>query len=290
MSIVTSQKMLLDALENGYAVGAFNITNFMEMRALIETAVQKRAPLIIQTTEIVARFLGKDAIVSLFKTLAEPVPIPVCLHLDHCSDVRFAKQCADAGYTSIMLDASKNAFADNIKKTQEVCNYCHSLGIPVEGELGTIAGFEDQEAIAEDDASLCRPQEAVAYVAETGVNFLAPAVGTAHGIYKVKNPKLDFERLREIHHRLNAEAPKIPLVIHGGTGIPADSARKLIANGVAKFNVSTELKKALIETTYAYISEHRYEYLPERIDVQVKAVVMEKVREWIELLGCAGKA
>jgi len=283
--------MLLEALKGGYAVGAFNITNLMEMGALIEAAVRKQSPLVIQTNETVARFLGPKAIVALFRTLTETAFVPVALHLDHCVDARFAKACADAGYTSIMIDASGKPLAENVRVTREVCDYCHGpVNIPVEGELGIIAGFKDRARVVGDDAALCAPDQAVGYVTSTGVDYLAPAIGTAHGLYRSRNPKLDLDRLERINHRLSSEGLGIPLVIHGGTGIPPDTVREIVSRGVAKYNVSTDLKRALIETTYSYISEHRHEYLPERIDPEVKAAVIERVEHWMELLGCAGKA
>jgi ketose-bisphosphate aldolase len=213
------------------------------------------------------------------------------LHLDHSKEVEYCKKCADAGYTNIMIDASKQAYEENIRQTKEVVDYCHAIGnISVEGELGTVSGVEDQIKVAEDEAQLCSPEQAVDFVERTGVDIFAPAIGTAHGVYKTKNPKVDFERLGKINQMLNGNGVKTPLVVHGGTGLSREYAIKLVEMGGAKFNVSTELKHALIDTTYNYITEHREEYNPGKIDIAVKDAIRQVVGRWIDILGSAGKA
>ncbi len=291
MSIVTAKEMMIEAAEGKYAVGAFNITNLIQMEAVVEAAVEKKAPLIIQTSVTPSKFLGRDVLVSIFRTLAESAPIPICLHLDHSTSVEYCKQCADSGYTNIMIDASKQAYEENIRQTKEVVDYCHAIGgISVEGELGTVSGVEDQVKVAEDEAALCNPDQAVEFVERTGVDIFAPAIGTAHGVYKTKNPKVDFERMGKIHQMLNGDGVKTPLVVHGGTGLSKEYALKLVAMGGAKFNVSTELKYALIDATYNYISENRDQYNPGKIDVVVKDTIRQVVSRWIDILGSAGKA
>jgi ketose-bisphosphate aldolase len=291
MAIVTAKEMLLQATEERYAVGAFNITNIIQMEAVIEAAVNKKAPLIVQTSVTPSKFLKPNVIVSVYNALAESAPIPICLHLDHCTDVAYCKTCARSGYTNIMIDASKQDFDGNIRQTREVADYCHNLGdISVEGELGTVSGVEDQVKIAEDEAALCDPGHAQEFVENTGIDLFAPAIGTAHGVYKTKNPKLDFDRLKKIFDLFNANGPKLPLVIHGGTGLQPDVVKKLIALGGSKFNVSTDLKHILIDATYDYISSHRDEYNPGKIDKAAKGATIKKIESWIELLGSAGKA
>jgi len=291
MSIVNAKEMLLKATEEKYAVGAFNITNLIQMEAVVETAVEKKAPLIIQTSVTPSKFLNPRVLAVIFKTLAESAPIPICLHLDHCNDVQYCKVCADAGYTNIMIDASKQEFQENIKQTKEIADYCHELGgISVEGELGTVSGVEDQVKVAEDEAALCDPQQAMEFVDKTGIDIFAPAIGTAHGVYKTKDPKLDFDRLQEIAELINGKQIRIPLVIHGGTGLKPDVATRLVSLGGSKFNVSTDLKHALIDATHDYISSHRDEYNPGKIDIAVKEAIKAKVGYWIDLLGSAGKA
>jgi ketose-bisphosphate aldolase len=291
MSIVNAKEMLLKATNEKYAVGAFNITNLIQMEAVVEAAVNKKAPLIIQTSVTPSKFLTPIVLAAIYKTLAESAPIPICLHLDHCTDVEYCKECADAGYTNIMIDASKQIFQENIIQTREVCDYCHSIGdISVEGELGTVSGIEDQVKVAEDDAALCDPEQALQFVDETGVDIFAPAIGTAHGVYKTKNPKLDFDRLKKISELFNGKEAKVPIVIHGGTGLQPDVVKNLVSLGGSKFNVSTDLKHALIDATHDYISSHRDEYNPGKIDIAVKEAIMDRIYYWIDMLGCAGKA
>ncbi len=291
MSIVTAKEIMLEAAEGKYAVGAFNITNLIQMEAVVEAAVERKAPLIIQTSVTPSKFLGLDVLVSIYRTLAESAPIPICLHLDHSTSVEYCKQCADAGYTNIMIDASKQDYDENIRQTKEVVKYCHGIGgISVEGELGTVSGVEDQVKVAEDEAALCNPDQAVQFVERTGVDIFAPAIGTAHGVYKTKNPKVDFERLGKINQMLNSNGIKTPLVVHGGTGLSKEYAIKLVEMGGAKFNVSTELKHTMIDATYNYISENRDQYNPGKIDIVVKDAIRQVVARWIDILGSAGKA
>jgi len=291
MAIVNAKEMLLKATAEKYAVGAFNITNLIQMEAVVETAIDLNAPLIVQASVAPSKFLRPDVIGAIYKTLAESAPIPICLHLDHCSDVEFCKACADAGYTNIMIDASKQEFDENIRQTREVVEYCHGLGnISVEGELGTVSGVEDQVRVAADEAELCDPEQAMAFVEQTGVDIFAPAIGTAHGVYKTKDPKLDFDRLEKIASLINGREIRVPLVIHGGTGLKPDVAKKLVSLGGSKFNVSTDLKHTLIDATYDYISANRDEYNPGKIDATVKEAIKGKIKYWIELLGSAGKA
>jgi ketose-bisphosphate aldolase len=290
MSIVNARDIMMEAAKGKYAVGAFNITDLVQMEAVLEAAVEKRAPVIIQTSVKPSKFLGRQVLVAIYRTLAEAAPIPVCLHLDHCTEIDYCKKCADSGYTNIMIDASKQVYDENIRQTKEVVDYCHSVGhISVEGELGTVGGVEDQIKVAEDEAQLANPQQAVEFVERTGVDIFAPAIGTAHGVYKTKNPKIDFERLGTINKMLNSGGIKTPLVVHGGTGLPEDYIKQLLEMGGAKFNVSTELKHVLIDTTYAYISEKRDEYDPGKIDAAVKDAIRGTVGHWIDMLCSAGK-
>ncbi len=291
MSIVNAKEIMLAAAEGKYAVGAFNITNLIQLEAVVQAAIDKRAPLIIQTSVKPSKFLNRDVLVAVYRTLAESAPIPICLHLDHCTDIEYCKQCADSGYTNIMIDASKQSYEENIRQTKDVADYCHSVGnISVEGELGTVSGVEDQIKVAEDEAQLANPVQAVEFVERTGVDIFAPAIGTAHGVYKTKNPKVDFERLGKINQLLNGSGVKTPLVVHGGTGLPEDYIQRLIEMGGAKFNVSTELKHTLVDATYNYISDKRDEYDPGKIDAAVSDAIRKAVSHWIDMLGSAGKA
>lgn len=291
MSIVHAKDMLIEATKGKYAVGAFNITSLVQMEAILDVASQKKAPVIIQTSVKPAKFYRPEILVEIYRTLAESAPVPVCLHLDHCTDVEFCNVCASAGYTNIMIDASKQVYEENIRQTKEVCDYCHALpNISVEGELGTVSGVEDQIKVAEDEAALANPEQVLEFIERTGVDLFAPAIGTAHGVYKTKNPKVDFERMGKIFQIVNGQSVKTPLVVHGGTGLPDDYVVRLIEVGGSKFNVSTELKHVLIDTTFDTISNKRDEYDPGKVDAAVREATSKVVGRWMDILGSPGKA
>ena len=291
MSIVSAKEMLLKASKEKYAVGAFNITSVVQMGAVIEAAVEKNTPVIIQTSVTPAKFLKPEVVVAVFRALAESVSIPVCLHLDHCTDVDFCKKCADLGYTNIMFDGSHLGFEENIKLTREVSDYCHNIGdITVEGELGTVSGVEDQIKVAADKAQLCDPEKSLEFLERSGIDLFGPAIGTAHGVYQTENPVIDFKRLGEIYMKINTPVVRTPLVIHGGTGLSEQTVRTLIKNGGSKYNVSTNLKYILLDSTFEYMSEHRKEYDPGKLDKHVKLVTKQRIEYWIDLLGSTGKA
>lgn len=291
MSIVNAKEIMVEAAKGKYAIGAFNITDLLQLEAVVDAAIEKKSPVIIQTSVKPSKFLGTDVMVAIYRTIASSAPTPICLHLDHCTEVDYCKKCADAGYTNIMIDASKQSFEENIRQTKEVVDYCHKVGnISVEGELGTVSGVEDQVKVAEDEAQLANPQQSVEFVERTGLDIFAPAIGTAHGVYKTKNPKVDFERLAQINQLLNGNGIKTPLVVHGGTGLPEDYIKKLLEAGGAKFNVSTELKHTLIDTKFEYITGHRDEYDPGKLDAAVRDATRKAVMHWIDMLGSAGKA
>ncbi|NQU88533.1 MAG: class II fructose-bisphosphate aldolase family protein [Mariniphaga sp.] len=291
MAIVSAKEMLFKASKQKYAVGAFNITSLVQMEAIIEAAVEKNTPVIIQTSVTPTKFLKAEVVVAIFKALAQSVNIPVCLHLDHCTDVEFCKKCADLGYTNIMFDGSHLNFEENVKRTREVSDYCHQIGdISVEGELGTVSGVEDQIKVAEDDAQLCDPDKSLEFVERSGIDLFGPAIGTAHGIYQTENPVIDFERLGKIFQKLNQPLIQTPLVVHGGTGLSEPVVRNLIEKGGAKYNVSTNLKYILMDSTFEYISAHPKEYDPGKMDKHVKMATKQRIEYWIDLLGSTGMA
>ena len=291
MSIVNAKEIMVEAFKGKYAVGAFNVTDLVQFEAVVQTAIDKKAPVIVQTSVKPSKFYGRNVMVAIYRALAEAAPVPVCLHLDHCTEIEHCKKCADAGYTNIMIDASKQSYEENIRQTKEVVDYCHKVGnISVEGELGTVSGVEDQIKVAEDETQLANPQQAVEFVERTGLDIFAPAIGTAHGVYKTKNPKVDFERLGKINQLINGKTIKTPLVVHGGTGLPEDYIKKLLEMGGAKFNVSTELKRTMIDAEFEYITAHREEYDPGKDDEAVRDAIRKAVGHWIDMLGSAGKA
>lgn len=291
MTIVTAKEMLIEATKGKYAVGAFNVTSLVQLEAVVDAAVEKKAPVIIQTSVKPSKFYQPGVLVAIYRALAESAPVPVCLHLDHCTEVDYCKTCADAGYTNIMIDASKQSFAENIRQTKEVVDHCHRHGnVSVEGELGTVSGVEDQVRVAEDEAQLANPEQSVEFVERTGLDLFAPAIGTAHGVYKTKEPKVHFERLEKIYQLMNGKTVRVPLVVHGGTGLPPEYVDRLIAMGGSKFNVSTELKYTLVDTTHEYIQAHREEYDPGKIDSAVRDATRKVVIHWMEMLKSPGKA
>jgi tagatose 1,6-diphosphate aldolase GatY/KbaY len=291
MSIVNAKELLIKATHERYAVGAFNVTSLVQMEAVVEAHVERKAPLIIQTSVAPTKLLGLNVLVAIYHALAESAPIPICLHLDHCTDVAYCKKSADAGYTNIMIDASKLPFEGNIAATKEVTDYCHKVGnISVEGELGTVSGVEDQIRVVESESELCNPDQVLEFVDRSGVDLLAPAIGTAHGIYKTADPKIDFERFKRIFDLVNGKTLRTPMVVHGGTGLPRATVERLISYGGSKVNVSTELKHSMIDATYNYLAEHRDEYDPGKVDQAVKEAIKKTVFNWIDWFGCAGKA
>jgi ketose-bisphosphate aldolase len=286
MPIVNAKEMMVEAAEGGYAIGAFNVTNLIQIEGVVDAAVDKKSPVILQTSVMTSKFLGADVLAAIFRTIAAAAPVPICLHLNHGTEVEYCKQCARAGYTNIMIDASLEPFEENIRRTCEVVEYCHGgMDVSVEGGLGHMG-----EAGGKTEPQLANPQKAAKYVDTTGVDMFAPAIGTAHGFYRTRNPKVDFERLAQINQILNGGGVKTPLVVHGGTGLPEDTIRHLIHAGGAKFNVSTEFKRTLIDAQFEYIAAHRDEYEPGKIDVAGRDAIRKAVRRWIEVLGSEGKA
>jgi ketose-bisphosphate aldolase len=268
VSIVNAREIMIEAAKGRYAVGAFNITDLVQLEGVVDAAVELKSPVIIQTSVKPSKFLGTKVLVAIYKTIAASAPIPICLHLDHCTEMEYCKTCADAGYTNIMIDASKQSYEENIRQTKEVVDYSHKLGdISVEGELGTVSGVEDQIKVAEDETQLANPMQAVEFVERTGLDIFAPAIGTAHGVYKTKNPKVDFERLGKINQLLNGSGIKTRwwCTAHRSAEdcIEADRDVKL-------FNVFMELKRTLIDAKYDYIGRHREEYDPGKVDVAAR--------------------
>ena len=291
MTIASAKEMLFRASKEKYAVGAFNITSVVQMGAVLEAAVAKNAPVIIQTSVTPAKFLKPEVVAAVFRTMAESVSIPVCLHLDHCTDVEFCKKCADLGYTNIMFDGSHLDFEENIRLTREVSDYCHQIGdITVEGELGTVSGVEDQIKVASDMAQLCDPEKSIEFIERSAIDLFGPAIGTAHGVYQTENPVIDFQRLGKIFQKINTPVIRTPLVIHGGTGLSESTVYQLIQNGGSKYNVSTNLKYILLDSTFEYLSAHRKEYDPGKLDKYVKSETRQRIEYWIELLGSTDKA
>jgi len=290
MSISNTKDLLKKATIGKYAVGAFNITSIIQMVAVVEAAEELNSPVIIQTSVSPSKQLTPELLGSVFKFLASNATIPVAIQLDHSTDVGFCKRCIDAGYTSIMIDASKQNFEENVRQTAYVVQYAHRRGnVSVEGELGTVGGVEDQVRVVESKVELCDPRMAVKFVEQTGLDNLAPAIGTAHGIYKSQNPKIDIERLKKISELVNGNSIISPLVVHGGTGLSEQIVKDLILVGGSKFNVSTELKYAWIDAAEEYIKNTGSTYNPVKMNQAQIDAAKKVVVKWIEILGCSGK-
>jgi ketose-bisphosphate aldolase len=276
--------MLKAAHDGYYCVGAFNVVDYLTLEAVVRAAESKRAPVIVQTSPGTVRRYGADTLVMMTRRLADSRPVPVALHLDHGTDRAMIHDCIIAGYSSVMIDASHHPFEENIARTRDVVEEAHRHGVAVEGEIGIIAGVEDDLVIRQDRAIYTTPAEALEFQARSGVDFLAVAIGTAHGVYKVE-PRLDIDALRAIRAQAN-----FPLVIHGGTGLSFEVVKCLVVAGGSKMNVSTQLKITYIDSLYEYIGKHRDEYNPMRLLDDAQAHLIEVIGTYIVVLGGEGKA
>ncbi|PLS18746.1 fructose-1,6-bisphosphate aldolase, class II [Bacillus sp. M6-12] len=279
MAFVSSKEILNDAYKNNYAVGAFAAHNLEILKAVVSSAEKLQAPILIQTTPGTVKYLGLERTVSLVKATAEKASIPIALHLDHGDSFETAMKCLHAGYTSIMIDGSHLPFEENIKLVRRVVDAAKPMGVPVEAELGTIGGVEDDLEIDEANALLTDPTVAKEFVEQTGIDFFAPAFGTAHGLYK-EEPKLRFDLLEEIRERVD-----IPIVMHGASGVPDESLKRALQYGVAKVNFSTELKVAFVEELRRYLIENPKAEDPRKYFVPAMEAVSKIVESKIELLG-----
>jgi len=284
MPLENMKAMLNAARRAGYAVGAFNILDYNSTKAVIEAAEHQKAPVIIQTSAKTVIFWGSSAIISWVKELIRQVRVPIALHLDHCKDLQLIAECIDAGWSSVMIDASSKPFEENLAVSKQVVEMAHPQNVTVEAELGAIVGVEDDIHVKEQDAHLADPEQAVRFCEEVEPDCFAPAIGTAHGVYKGE-PRIAYDRLEEI-----AAKAAVPLALHGGTGLSDEVFKKCIALGCAKVNISTQLKYAFIDGFVAYHNSHNTEYNPLKvIEAQfdaLKAGIIEK----INLFGSAGKA
>ena len=281
MALVSSVPMLTEARKKGYCVAAFNIHTFEMMQAVVEAAEESRSPLILQTTVGTIKHLGVEYIVAAAKVAAEKAKVPIALHLDHCRDYELIIECLRKGYTSVMIDASKYPFEENVEQTRCVVEVAKAMEVNVEAELGKIGGVEDDIVVDESSALLADPSECERFVELTGVTSLAPAIGTAHGMYQGE-PNIDFDRLEKISKKVD-----IPLVLHGGSGIPAEHIKRCISLGIAKLNVATELKQAFSLSIRQYFSKHPDELDPRKYMAPAKEDIKRIAKEKIAMCGCA---
>ncbi|MDI3256653.1 MAG: class II fructose-1,6-bisphosphate aldolase [Kyrpidia sp.] len=284
MPLATLKEVLDDAFRNGYAVGQFNINNLEFTQAIMEAAEEERSPVILGTSEGAIKYMGIDYTAAIALTAARSATVPVVLHLDHGSSYDWVLQCLRRGWSSIMIDGSHHPLEENIRLTKQVVDACHVLGVSVEGELGRIGGTEDELTVDEREATLARPEEAKRLVEETGIDALAPAIGSAHGRYKGK-PQLAFDRLAAIRDLCG-----LPLVLHGGSGIPDDDIRRAISLGVAKINVNTENQEAFTAKVREIFAADKEVYDPRKYLGPARQAIKETVREKIRLFGSNGRA
>jgi ketose-bisphosphate aldolase len=257
-------------------VGAFNILDNNSFKAVVGAANELNAPVIVQTSVKTVVHWGYRAIIEWYQEIAAQRPIPVAIHLDHCKDIGIIEQCIDNGWTSVMIDASSRPFEENLDLTAKVVEMAKPYGVSVEAELGEIGGVEDDIAVDEEDAHLADPEKAIQFCRELDIDCFAPAIGTAHGLYKGE-PNISFDRLETI-----AKSTHVPLALHGGTGLSDKVFLRCIDLGCSKINISTQLKHLFIDGFVNYHLENKQEYNPLKvIDAQFESMkkgVLEKIR------------
>jgi len=312
MPYVNTMDILEKAHKEYYAVAAFNINNLEFLQAIIEGGLEKRSPLIIETSEGAMKYAGMGdplrgarVFVNMVREFADSMDIPIALHLDHGKDFNYILAAIKAGYSSVMIDASDKPFEENMQSTKEIVKIAHAVGVSVEAELGKLAGIEDNVVSAE--TVLVNPDEAKQFVEETGVDFLAPAIGTSHGAFKFKGEaKLDFDRLKKVK-----ELTGIPLVLHGASsvvqemveiaerygadfggsrGVPSDILKETVKLGINKVNTDTDLRMAFIAGLREFLHNDSKEFDPRKYMKTAKKYVTKVVSDRLELLGSAGKA
>lgn len=270
MALVTTKQLLLDAQKGGYAVGAFNVENMEMVQAVVAAAEELRSPVIMQTTPSTVKYANLNYFYENVKVAAQESSVPVVIHLDHGNSFELAMQAYRTGYTSIMIDGSHEGFEDNIALTSAVVKACHPGEVPIEAELGKVGGKEDDLDGGEGDP-YTNPQEAAEFVERTGIDSLAVAIGTAHGVYKGV-PKLDFSRLSEIR-----KAVSIPLVLHGTSGVPDEDVAECIKRGICKVNYATDLRIAFTKGINQVLKEN-----PDTIDPKkYNAKGREEIRKYV---------
>lgn len=282
MPLTTTKKMLEDAQRGGYAVGAFNAENMEMMQAVIEAAVEMRAPVMIQTTPSTVRYASLELFYANVAALGNSAPIPVALHLDHGDSHELAVRAIGAGYTSVMIDGSKEGFEENIRLTAGVVAAAKEKGIPVEAEIGMLGGKEDD--LVSEDGGYTDPPQAAEFAVRTGIQSLAVAIGTAHGIYH-GTPELDVERLRRIR-----AVVEIPLVLHGASGLADADIRACVAEGICKVNFATELRIAYSEGVKAVLMDSPDVFDPKKYGAAGRERTKQLVMDRIGVCGCGRRA
>ncbi len=310
MALVGTKKMFEMALKGGYAVGAFNVNNMEITQGIIAAIAEEKAPLILQVSRGARAYASISYLKAIINVAIEENPnIPIAMHLDHGDTFETCKQFVDDGFTSVMIDASKQPFNENVKVTQQVVEYAHANGVTVEAELGQLGGIEE-DVVGVDDVRkhLADPNQVVEFVERTGCDSLAVAIGTSHGAYKFKKePKLAFDILQEIGDKL----PGYPLVMHGSSsvlaefkdlinkyggdmpdamGVPEEAISKAVKMAVCKVNIDTDLRMALTAKIRQVFAENRSEFDPRKYLGPGREAIKDMVKHKLHVLGCAGKA
>lgn len=283
MPLVTTKELLLKAQKSHYAVGAFNVENMEMIQAVVAAAEELNAPVIMQTTPSTLKYADADYFYANVKIAAQKAKVPVVMHLDHGNSFELAMKAYRVGYSSIMIDGSHEIFDENIRLTKSVVDVCHASGIPVEAELGKVVGKEDNLEGGEGNPYTV-PAEAVEFVNATGVDSLAVAIGTAHGVYK-GIPQLDVERLSEI-----CEVVSIPLVLHGTSGVPDEIVKDCVRRGICKVNYATGLRMAFTKGIKGCMEKNPDIFDPKKYNSAGREEVKQYVMSKIKICGSADKA
>ncbi|MDF2845295.1 MAG: fba [Herbinix sp.] len=311
MGLITTKEMFQKAYAGGYAIGAFNVNNMEIVQGITEAAKEENAPIILQVSAGARKYAKHAYLIKLVEAALQDTDLPIALHLDHGDDFEICKACIDGGFSSVMIDGSKHSFEDNIALTKRVVEYAHAHGCVVEGELGKLAGIEDDVNVSAADASYTRPEEVEEFVSRTGVDSLAIAIGTSHGAFKFKpgqKPQLRFDILAEVEKRL----PNFPIVLHGASsvsqeyveiikrfggklddaiGIPEEMLRQAAGMAVCKINIDSDLRLAFTAGVREYFATNPSHFDPRQYLTparnNIKAVVKHKI---VNVLGCSGAA
>lgn len=284
MKIVSTREMLNKAQREGYAVPAFNIHNLETLQVVVETAAELKSPVILAGTPSTVNYAGGEFIVSMADAAAAKYDIPIAIHLDHYEEVDEIEEYIKLGFRSAMIDASHKAYEDNIATVKQVVEFAHKYDTTVEAELGRLGGQEDDLVVDEKDAKYTNPEQAKDFVEKTGIDSLAVAIGTAHGLYKGV-AKLDFDRLKEIRDMVD-----VPLVLHGASDIPDELVQKAISLGICKVNVATDLKIPFSDAVKKYFIENPTANDPRKYMQPGKDAMKKIVAHKIMVCGSNGKA
>ncbi|HHU63441.1 MAG TPA: class II fructose-1,6-bisphosphate aldolase [Clostridiales bacterium] len=308
MPLVTSKEMLKKAYEGGYAVGAFNVNNMEIIQGITEAAREVNAPLILQVSAGARKYAKHTYLMKLIEAAIEDTDLPVCVHLDHGESFEICKACIDGGFTSVMIDGSKYPFEENIRLTKQVVDYAHERGVVVEGELGRLAGIEDDINVSDKDAAFTDPDQVQEFVERTGVDSLAIAIGTSHGAFKFKGkPRLRFDILEEIEKKI----PGFPIVLHGASsvlpeyvetinkyggkipgaqGVPEDMLRKAASMAVCKINIDSDLRLAMTAAVRKHLAQNPEDFDPRKYLSPARQAIKEIVKhKLVNVLGCNDK-